>query len=120
MRLSLKTKITTSKMAETATFYRDVFGMQVAEEWDEPDDRGVILAFADSRREAYLEIYDGDLTPDFSCVSLQFKVDDVEAFRDALPRSVECEGPKARPWGSTYLYLRDPNDIQVIVYEGGL
>jgi len=117
---SLKTKITTPKMDETAAFYRKVFGMQVAEEWDEPNDRGVILSFSPSSNEAYLEIYDGDATPDFSALSLQFRVDDVNAFRDALPAELDYTGPTPRPWGATYLYLRDPNDLQVIVYEGGL
>lgn len=120
MRLSLKTKITTPKMDDTAAFYRRVFDMQVAEEWDEEDDRGVILAFTDSREEAYLEIYDGDVVPDFSSLSLQFKVDDLAGFKAALPVDIESNGPIARPWGSSYLYLRDPNGVQVIVYEGGL
>lgn len=117
---SLKTKITTPELASTAAFYRRVFGMQVAEEWDEPGDRGVILSFEPSDGEAYLEIFHGDDTFDFSGLSLQFKVENLIEFRASLPAGIDYTGPTLRPWGSTYLYLRDPNDIQVIVYEGGL
>lgn len=92
--------------------------MVVAEEWDHADDKGVILAFKDGADEAYLEIYDGPKPHDFSGLSLQFKVDSVGDFLATLPGDIHRQGPTERPWGATYLYLRDPNDIQIIVYEG--
>ena len=116
---SLKTKITTPRLADTRAFYESMFGLTVVEEWDEPGDKGVILQFPDGHREALLEIYDGQDTQHFVGLSLQFRVDDVESFIASLPAGVSFEGPNRRPWGSTYVYLRDPNDIQVIVYEGG-
>ena len=116
---SLKTKITTPRLADTRAFYESLFGLTVVEEWDEPGDKGVILQFPDGHREALLEIYDGQGTQYFVGLSLQFRVDDVESFIASLPAGVSFEGPNRRPWGSTYVYLRDPNDIQVIVYEGG-
>jgi len=116
---SLKTKITTPRLADTRAFYESLFGLTVVEEWDEPGDKGVILQFPDGHREALLEIYDGQGTQHFVGLSLQFRVDDVESFIASLPAGVSFEGPDRRPWGSTYVYLRDPNDIQVIVYEGG-
>ncbi|MEQ8300819.1 MAG: VOC family protein [Hyphomonas sp.] len=119
MNFSLKTKISTTRLADTRAFYESVFGMVVAEEWDEPGDKGVILAFRDSAGEAYLEIYDSDQIHEFSGLSLQFKVDSLHDFIGALPSGTVREGPKPRPWGATYLYLTDPNGIQVIVYEGG-
>lgn len=120
MALSLKTKITTPRLDETAGFYRRLFGMVDAEVWDDPGDRGVILAFADGREEAYLEVYDGPESPDYAGFSLQFRVDDLDAFLARVPADIQYEGPKPRPWGSTYAYFRDPNEILVIVYEGGL
>jgi len=116
---SLKTKITTPRLADTRAFYESMFGLTVVEEWDEPGDKGVVLQFPDGHREALLEIYDGQGTQYFVGLSLQFRVDDVESFIASLPAGVSFEGPNRRPWGSTYVYLRDPNDIQVIVYEGG-
>ena len=116
---SLKTKITTRRLVDTRAFYESLFGLTVVEEWDEPGDKGVILQFPGGHREALLEIYDGESTDDFVGLSLQFRVDDLETFIASLPAGVSFEGPNRRPWGSTYLYLRDPNQIQVIVYEGG-
>jgi catechol 2,3-dioxygenase-like lactoylglutathione lyase family enzyme len=116
---SLKTQITTPRLTDTQAFYQSVFGLSVVEEWDEPDDKGVILQFPDGHREALLEIYEGSDTQNFVGLSLQFRVDNLETFIASLPAGVSFQGPDQRPWGSTYLYLRDPNDIQVIVYQGG-
>ena len=120
MKYSLKTKISTPRYLETRTYYETVFGMTVAEEWKEPGDVGVILAFPGGRQEAFLEIYDVEEQRQYDGLSLQFRVDSITDFMKRLPGNIEFEGPTGRPWGSTYLYLRDPNDIQVIVYEGGL
>lgn len=120
MAASLKTKIITAKLDETRAWYQRVFGLVVAEEWSEPGDRGCILVFPDGLGEALLEIYLGETAYDFSGVSLQFRVPDLEAFRKSLPGDLAYAGPNRRPWGSVYLYLRDPNDIAVTVFEGGL
>lgn len=115
----LKTKITTHLLADTRTFYESVFDMGVVEEWDDDGDTGVILEFSGGHREALLEIYSGDAALDFAGLSLQFRVDALDTFVASLPPGISYEGPSDRPWGSTYLYLRDPNDIMVIIYEGG-
>lgn len=120
MFISLKTKISTPLWRECADFYRLIFNMQVAEEWDHADDKGVILAFNDGSGEAYLEIYDTQTEHDFTGLSLQFKVDAVADFIASLPEYIEFEGPTPRPWGSTYVYLRDPAGVQLVVFEGGL
>ena len=120
MQLSLKTKISTPKYLATRQFYEQIFGMTVAEEWDEPGDLGAILALPQGRQEAFLEVYHADQPSSFDGLSLQFRVENLDAFVATLPGDLPFEGPTPRPWGSTYLYLRDPNDIQIIVFEGGL
>ena len=40
---SLKTKIICPNWREEADFYQVHFGMEVAEQWDEPTDKGIIL-----------------------------------------------------------------------------
>lgn len=120
MQFSLKTKITTSLFQESIDFYRQVFGMEVLEEWDHPDDKGIILGFANGQGEALLEIYYEQGRHDFKNLSLQFKVQDLSNFVDQLSTTIERTGPKPRPWGAMYLYMSDPNDIPVIVYEGCL
>ena len=78
---------------------------------------GVILAFAD-RREVLLELYDGPAS-DLSGISLQFRVEDVDAFAAGLDLSIEREGPSDRPWGARYLIFADPAGVRIIVYSGG-
>ncbi len=116
--LSLKTRISTPHFEQTQSFYQDLFGLVVVEDWDEPGDRGVILALDDQRIDALLEIRRAGDEARFDGLSLQLRVADVEAFIARVRDRVVFEGPKARPWGSRYVYLRDPNDIQVIVYDG--
>lgn len=117
---SLKTKITTGRLAETRAFYIDCLGMQVAEEWREENDVGCILSLAGGGREALLEIYEGPQPGDLSALSLQFRTVDLAAFEASLPVGTQVTGPLKRPWGSSYLYLTDPNGITVVIFEGGL
>ena len=117
---SLKSKIITSKLDETRDFYQSLLGLEIAEEWNEPGDVGCILAFPDGKREAFLEIYLGNQAPDYSGFSLQFRTADLAGFRDSLPDDVPVRGPTVRPWGSTYLYLTDPNGVAIVIFEGGL
>ena len=117
---SLKTKIITGRLAETRDFYVRCMGMHVVEEWREEGDAGCILALAGGGREALLEIYEGLEPKDVSALSLQFRTKDLRDFQASLPPETKVRGPVERPWGSTYLYLADPNGISVIVYEGGL
>lgn len=118
--MSLKTKVSTPRWRESVAFYCSHFGMSVVEEWDEHNDQGAILAFRNGCREAFLELCRVDKVQDLSGLSLQFKVQDIESFVRKMPTNLEYEGPKTRPWGSTYVYLHDPAGVLVIVYEGGL
>ena len=93
--------------------------MNVVEEWREANDVGCILSLAHGGREALLEIYEGPQPEDLSALSLQFRTDDLAAFEASLPPGTPVKGPLKRPWGSTYLYLTDPNGISVVVFEGG-
>jgi catechol 2,3-dioxygenase-like lactoylglutathione lyase family enzyme len=117
---SLKTKITTARLAETRDFYTGCLGMHVVEEWGEENDVGCILTLAGGGREALLEIYEGPSSGDLSALSLQFRTEDLMSFEASLPPGTHLRGPVKRPWGSTYLYLTDPNGISVVVFEGGV
>lgn len=117
---SLKTKITTARLAETRDFYISYLGMRIVEEWCEENDVGCILALESGGRDGLLEIYEGPQPHDFSALSLQFRTEDLAGFGASLPAGTEVRGPVKRPWGSTYLYLIDPNGISVVVFEGGL
>ena len=117
---ALKTKITTLLLAETRDFYISCLGMHVVEQWCQDNDAGCILALAGGGHEALLEIYEGSAADGFAGLGLQFRTDDLAGFRALLPAGAAVRGPVERPWGSTYLYLTDPNGISVVVFEGGL
>jgi catechol 2,3-dioxygenase-like lactoylglutathione lyase family enzyme len=115
---SLKTRLTTPRYAETVAWYRDLFGMELVEQWDEPGDKGCILALADGSNEALLEICDGPIVAGFSDLSLQFRVDDVGEFKAPEEPRFAARGPVDRPWGSRYLFFTDPNRISVVLFSG--
>ena len=115
--LAIKTKIICPNWRETAQFYRDHFGMEVVEEWDEAGDRGAILALP-GRRAALLELYDGP-QHDLSGLSLQFRTEDVDTFAAGLDPAISRDGPSDRPWGARYLIFEDPAGVRIIVYSGG-
>jgi len=117
---SLKTKITTPNLAETRDFYVGLFGLSVVDQWESPDDVGVILGFSDRGGEAFLEICQDEGSHDFSGLSLQFRVDSVAAFQASVGDRVSVRGPVKRPWGATYLCLTDPNGVAIMVFEGGV
>lgn len=116
--LSLKTKIVTPRVEETRDWYRDLLGMTLVEEWDEPADKGCILALSSAGGEAFLEIYHGHGSRNFSDLSLQFRVDDVDHFAAPCDPRFASEGPIDRSWGSRYLFFTDPNGISVVVFSG--
>lgn len=115
--VSLKTKIVTARLTETRDWYVDLLGLSIVEEWDEPNDKGCILGLSRSSGEALLEIYEGKSSFDYDGLSLQFRVDAVDAFRARDICRFPSSGPVDRSWGSRYLYFSDPNGIRIIVYS---
>ena len=67
-------ELSTPRFVETRDWYRDLFGLDVLEEWDEPADRGCILGWAGEAGDALLEIYHCDRPLSFAGLSLQFRV----------------------------------------------
>lgn len=116
--LSLKTRIVTSRFDETRDWYRDLLDLQVLEEWDQPGDVGCILGLGGSAREALLEIYLGEGDANFSGLSLQFRINDVDRFVIPEEERFGARGPEDRPWGSRYLILTDPNGVMVVIFSG--
>lgn len=117
--MTLKTQIAVQDIESVADFYTHVFGMEVVDFWDNPDDRGLILKQTASGDEALLELYEEKSPQSYQGISLQFKIPDMATFIASLPKGMVYSGPKRRPWGATYLYLTDPAGVRVIAYEIG-
>lgn len=116
--LSMKTRIVTPRLEATRDWYRDLFGLTVLEEWNDPNDCGCILGLRNTPGEALLEIHRQSKDCDFSGTGLQFRVDDVDAFAVPEDERFRPRGPVTRPWGSRYLFFADPNRISVVVFSG--
>ena len=50
-------------------------------------------------------------------IDIQLKTNDIEYWAKHLTDKWRVRGPVNRPWNSCYLYLRDPDDLQIIIYQ---
>ena len=117
----MKTRVETPLYQESVMFYTELMGMAVLDSWNEGDDKGAILGLGrPGEGEAFLELASADRVRICEGMSLQFRVSDIAAAAGRLSGRVEFRGPEKRPWGSTYLYLKDPIGIPIILYEGDL
>lgn len=107
-------------------FYHELLGLPVVEQWDQAEGRGAILAVGDS---SFVEVaavapewpqhrpeFEEPLRSDK--IVLQIRVDSTREWAVYLGGRCRFEGPVSRPWGNTYLYLRDPDGFRVALYEG--
>jgi catechol 2,3-dioxygenase-like lactoylglutathione lyase family enzyme len=116
--LSCKTKLSTPLFEETRDWYRELLDLSLLEQWDDPADRGCILGFGAGQHEALLEVYHAKSTHDYSGLSLQFRVEDVDKFDVPNEPRFAFRGPESRHWGSRYLLFADPNDVSVVIFSG--
>ena len=95
-------RLQTEDVAATVSFYRDVLGLDVVDQWSGEEDSGVIFGLEGAAGAAFV----------------QLRVRDMAGFLRRLGDAWAVDGPHERPWGSVYSYLRDPNGVQVIVFDG--
>lgn len=123
---SLKTVIHTEDFTNSVRFYHEVLGLEVVNKWDEPGDRGRIFKVGSER--AFIEILETKAQGEHSAnefpsgminnkMEIQMATKNLEAWVSRLQTLWPTKGPLKRPWGSSYLYLRDPNGIQIIIYQ---
>ncbi len=121
----LRVALTVDDFDGAAMLYRDGLGLHVAEEWDRPDGRGLILSAGPSTIEildrpqaAFIdEVEAGERVS--GPVRLAFEVPDVEALAATL-REKGAEpvgGPVKTPWGDFNRRLRSPEGLQLTLFE---
>ncbi len=129
MLMSLKTVIRTKDFSASKKFYTQVLQLEIVEEYDDGDgSKGIILQFGDENSNAFLEIseikqqhnyhqkaFDSNFENDK--VGIQIKTTDISYWAKQFQDVWETRGPIKRPWGSQYLYLRDPDGLQIIIYQ---
>lgn len=98
-------------------FYRDAIGIDVVEEWNRLEDRGVVL----SGGAGMLEIFGRSQRHEkvsLSGIRLSVEVDNVAYRLERLRLAgfdVEA-GAETMPWGLVQAGVRDPDGLQVVLY----
>lgn len=127
--LSLKTVIRTKDFKVSKNFYTRILKLAISEEYDDGGARGCIVELGPEPNKAFIEI--SEINPDddyFQAdfaresqtdkVDMQIKTGNVEYWAERLKENNwPARGPVLRPWGFRYLYLRDPDNLQIIIYE---
>ena len=108
-------------------FYMDVLGLELAECWEEPQGRGLIVSLGDRAPGASIEMYemssaDPRFDPRFrepvpsDKIDLQLETDSVDAWADRLRGRWPFEVPKICP-GTGWIRLRDPDGLLIAIYK---
>lgn len=121
---TLKTVIRTKDFQASCAFYKDILGLRVVTSWHESQDRGCIFELAENARieiskidpahQYYQSLFSEEATLK---IDLQLATNDLQGWAKRLKEKWECRGPVDRPWGSKYLYLKDPDGVQIIIYD---
>ncbi len=127
--LSCKTVIRTMNFAASKEFYTQILNLSVVEEYnDNNGSRGLTLRLGEEGSNALIEIseikeYHDYYRKPFGAAfnddksSIQIRTNNIFHWASILKESWEARGPILRPWGSQYLYLRDPDGLQIIMYQ---
>ena len=109
-------------------FYTELLELKMVEEWEGDELDGCILQVGGADSTAYIELQEVDKSNEKyhlsydeifinDKVDIQIATNNVELWARKLKGKCPLDGPKDRSWGSLYLYLRDPDNLQVILYQ---
>ncbi|GAA4279241.1 VOC family protein [Aquimarina mytili] len=127
--LSLKTVIRTKDFEASKSFYTKILNLEIVQEYNDGDgSKGVILRFGPEGSTAFFEIseikdthyyYQKSFSESISNdkIDIQLRTDNIEYWATRINALWTARGPVLRPWGSYYLYLRDPDGLQIIIYQ---
>jgi len=125
----VKTVIRTKDFKVSKKFYSEILGLKIVEEYNgEKGVQGCILRIGKSNSSSFIEIsainsdhyyfdssFDKNIENDK--IDLQIKTNSIDYWTNYLKGKWKARGPVDRPWGSRYLYLRDPDGLQIIIYQ---
>ncbi len=125
----VKTVIRTKDFDASKNFYSQILGLDIIEEYDEEMGvRGCILRIGKTGSNAFIEIsaidtnhpyFDSSFARVFDNdkMDLQIKTNSINYWANHIETKWIHKGPIKRPWGAIYLYLRDPDGLQIIIYQ---
>ena len=104
-------------------FYREKLGMDVTLSWDEPDNRGTLLAFGKKAGNTVVEVIElgNEAVPGVHPVNvaLSIEVDDVDAWHsELLKRNINIARKlEDAPWGHRSFGIDDPDGFRIWYYQ---
>ena len=104
-------------------FYRDGLGLQITEDWNEPDNRGTLLAFGGKAGSTVIEVIDleDEAVPGVKPLNvvLSISVDDADNLHDELiERGIPiARGLEDAPWGHRSFGIDDPDGFRIWFYH---
>ncbi len=104
-------------------FYRDVLGMEPGEAWDEPENRGTLLAPGGQVANTFIEIIElgQEAVPGVKPVNvvLSIEVEDVDGWHDQLAAAgvTIARGLEDASWGHRSFGIDDPDGFRIWFYE---
>ncbi len=125
--ISLKTQIRSRDYDASRRFYTEVLGLRILEEWEERP--GFVAGFGDGAGGGLIEVTEVDASHESydeaftrpvanDKIVLQLRTDSVDEWARRLEGVWPFVGPVGRPWGNRYLWLRDPDGIEIALFEG--
>ncbi len=113
----------TRNYVDMLAFYRDSLGMKVTRAWDEPHNRGTLLAFREKIGQLEIEILEWgeEAVPGARPVNvdLSIEVDNADAWHtELLQREIMVmRGPENMPWGHRRFGVDDPDGLRIWFYQ---
>jgi lactoylglutathione lyase len=120
----LRLAYTVEEYAEAVRFYRDVLGLPVIQEWDQPTGSGAILDAGRATLEL-LSVDQSDLVDRVEVgevvsgpVRLALEVEDSEETANSLASAgaQKIGGPVITPWSHKNVRLRAPDGLQLTLF----
>jgi len=113
----------TKNYEDMVAFYRDGLGMKITEQWDEPANRGTLLAFGGKAENTVIEVLElgEEAVPNMKPVNvvLSIEVEDADAWHDELISHgvVIARGSEDAPWGHRSFGIDDPDGFRIWYYH---
>lgn len=127
--LNTKTVIRTKDFEASKAFYTQILKLKIVEEYNDGNgSRGVIMRVGNKQSNAFIEVSEISAAHYYyqeafskGCendkIDIQIRTDNIHYWATRLQNRWSARGPVLRPWGSHYLYLKDPDGLQIIIYQ---
>lgn len=122
----LRVAVTVKDYVEAVRFYRDVFGLPVIQEWDDPGGRSGVILYAGRATLELLSVAQTALVDEVEVgregvsgpVRLALEVEDSDATADELARAgaERLSDPVETPWRHRNVRMRAPDGMQLTLF----